>query len=271
MILEKGGRMSEPTLDTIMQRVERLERAYRRWQLLGMVLFTLLGLSVLLGATGSTGSQTEQITAERFVVVDNAGHVRAILGAFEEKVGLYLLDKAGHQQVVLGLVDTAGHQQASLTLRDKAGHERATLMLWDKAGHHQVGLGFRDEAGQQQVGLDISDGTAGLSLGGKTGHKRVYLGVDKKEKDSSWLLFWDANGHPRVSLTLNNLAAHQQDHQETAEFTLSTPDGSYKALALSQDDLGSRQLSIGSHIAKESSLGTLVFLDKAGKEVWSVP
>ncbi len=74
--------MNEPTMDNIVKRLDRLEREKRRWRCLGILM--LIGVTALLamGQSKSTGhlDDLKVIEAERFIVKDEDGNVRAVLG-----------------------------------------------------------------------------------------------------------------------------------------------------------------------------------------------
>ena len=73
--------MNGPQKDTVTQRLERLERELRRWKGLGSAAVVVLGLVILLGATGA--KVPDEIRAKRFVLVDEDGKQRAVLGSGE--------------------------------------------------------------------------------------------------------------------------------------------------------------------------------------------
>jgi len=71
--------VSDPIHDHLTRRLDRLERENRRLKLLGGL--AMLGLAALtvMGQTAPT-SVANTLEAERFVLRDNAGNVRATLG-----------------------------------------------------------------------------------------------------------------------------------------------------------------------------------------------
>jgi hypothetical protein len=103
--------MTEPTLDVLAQRLDRLERENRRLKitgalaLLGLISVALMGQAVL--------SDAPLVEAQTFYVRDKAGRVRAMLGAD----GLSLMDATGAVRVAVSATGDA----PGLSLRDKAG------------------------------------------------------------------------------------------------------------------------------------------------------
>lgn len=91
--------MSEPTLDTLTQRLDRLERGNRWWKMLAIAAVSCLMLVLFVGASHTRS--TEEIRAKRFVVVDESGQRRLLLGGVRGGVddprnyGLFLVGKNG--------------------------------------------------------------------------------------------------------------------------------------------------------------------------------
>ncbi len=81
--------------------------------------------------------------AKRFVLVDEKGKSRAILGMNKDGPGLALLDEKGNVRVSMGLTEVG----PVLALLDGAGHSRAILRV-TKEG---PGLALLDENGQGKV------------------------------------------------------------------------------------------------------------------------
>jgi hypothetical protein len=64
--------VSEPTLETVLQRLTRLEQQVRHWRALGLVALALLGLIVLVGATkGQNARVAEEIGLKQSILTDN--------------------------------------------------------------------------------------------------------------------------------------------------------------------------------------------------------
>lgn len=108
--------MSEPTLGILAQRLDRLERVHRRWKIIGSIvgallaLVTALNFVLLVGTARSlvralSGADSEEeaeavedeVRARRFVLVDEAGAVRAMLAMRPDgSVALAFSDEKGN-------------------------------------------------------------------------------------------------------------------------------------------------------------------------------
>ena len=133
--------MSDGMLDHLTQRLDRLERENRRLRLLGAL--ALLGASalVLMGQTAPS-PVVNTLEAERFVLRDGAGNVRASLGLRPDgTAALVLADDTQQERVVL-----------SVTAPGLAG-----LDLSDRTGHLRAGLGVRADGAAQLSLLDQGD------------------------------------------------------------------------------------------------------------------
>ncbi len=87
--------MSEPTLDTLTQRLDRLERQARWWRVAGSSTACALVLLMLLGAAQSP----KEIQAKRFTLIDRSGAPAAWLGLDNTgKPFLSLRDDSGSGQ-----------------------------------------------------------------------------------------------------------------------------------------------------------------------------
>src|SRR3954469_1842395 len=94
--------------------------------------------------------QEKVLQAERFVVVDPAGKLRAVLGlAADDSLSLRLYDQAGKQRLALGVLADGS---PSLLLKDPAGKPRAGLLV---KADGSPSLGLYDQAGKQRLTLGI--------------------------------------------------------------------------------------------------------------------
>ncbi|MFQ5829323.1 MAG: hypothetical protein ACE5JD_09240 [Candidatus Methylomirabilia bacterium] len=116
--------MNEPTLDAVMQRLGRLERELRRWKALGSAALAVLSLLLLVGATGVR--VPSELRAKRFIMVDETGRLRGILGVVAD--GSSILGLAGGQQSGLALSAHPGGR-TSVVLTDGNGKRRAVLAV----------------------------------------------------------------------------------------------------------------------------------------------
>jgi hypothetical protein len=70
--------MDKPILDAVMHRLNRLEHSNHWWRLYACVALIVLGLIILLG--GTRVQPADEILAKRFILVDQGGKRRAMLG-----------------------------------------------------------------------------------------------------------------------------------------------------------------------------------------------
>ncbi len=139
--------MNEPTVKDLTQRVDRLERENRRVKRAASLGLVVIAALVLMGQAVPKGAMV--VEAEKFVVLDTGGKMRAGLGTLPNgAVVLGFWDKDGKARVRLG-VEPDG--SSSLGLYDKnerfrvvlnaGADESAGLMLNDKDGNGRAALG----------------------------------------------------------------------------------------------------------------------------------
>ena len=175
--------MREPHFLTLTERLDRLERENRRWRRAGAGVLIVIAAFALMGQ--AIQGVPKAMEAERFVLRDTGGRVRAALGMEADgSVGLWLLDSAGKTRAgvgvsregspVMALADQTGKSRLSLTLTDGPGlslrdqdrtrislsvlAEGSGIYVWDQAGRERVVLivaadgsqvlGFRDKDGK---------------------------------------------------------------------------------------------------------------------------
>jgi hypothetical protein len=182
--------MEKATLDHVLERLELLEREKRQLLIVVLVLFgTTLG-AVALGTDLVRPARVAE--AERFVLKDSRGRVRAQLGTDADgSPKLSLMDDRGRDQVALrGLTDADGSLElydrgqlrvamaaspggtASLDFYDKSHRGRAGMYLWPD-GTTEFGL----RAGDKAVELAAQpDGLAGLSVSDADGSVHGRMG-----------------------------------------------------------------------------------------------
>ncbi len=103
--------MSQPTVDGLMRRLERLERQHARLKLAGALAVLLVASTAVMGQFTLSGPPL--VEAEQFIVRDRAGKIRAQLTAD----GLVVMDAGGVIQARLGI--EAGKPVLSLRDADK--------------------------------------------------------------------------------------------------------------------------------------------------------
>jgi hypothetical protein len=125
--------MHQPSVDLLMQRLERLERDNRRFKRAGAV-FGLGALAVVL-----MGQATVQDRVSANMVVARTIEAQSIL----------LRDATGK---VRALLESQPTGPVTLTLSDKDGRERLALGVGPAGG---VGVVFRDKEGTVRAGMGV--------------------------------------------------------------------------------------------------------------------
>lgn len=143
--------------ETLARRLDRLEREHRRWKRVGSLFLVALAAVVLMGQASPAGRVVE---AERFVLRDGSGKVRATLATLDDnRVALFLYDQDERPRAGLGLRADGG---VGLTLYDRAGRPRTALSPLADGG---VGLHLYDQRGERRAGLALKpDGTPSLEF-----------------------------------------------------------------------------------------------------------
>ena len=136
------------------------------------------------------------VKANQFVLVDEKGNLRAMLGMTEYGTGLVLFDENDKSRAVLA----ADEDWSELVLLDENGNPRAQLD-WgeDTTGSQRSGLCLYDEDGA--VGAELFDSL--LSLCGEQGAVRAMLTFSPLRSDGPGLVLVDEEGNPRVWLAAN--------------------------------------------------------------------
>lgn len=124
--------MNEPTMDKLVQRLDRLERDNRRMKRFGALVIVLIAAVVLMGQS-TISKVVSVVEAEKFVLRDSSGRKRALLTASDSNVTFSLYDRKGAIGVSLETIDDKG---SSLFLTDKKSKIR--LLLRSKEGMPKV-------------------------------------------------------------------------------------------------------------------------------------
>lgn len=134
--------MSEPTMEALVRRIDRLERETRWWKRatgLGLVLLAAMGV---LGQAPGLGT-AKTLDAERFNLRDAAGNLRGVLGSSADgATSLLLYGPPGVHQAGLAVMPDGS---ASLFLGNPAGRTVTELTLYRDGTPTLV---FRDRAGK---------------------------------------------------------------------------------------------------------------------------
>lgn len=212
--------MSEEVPYRLIERLDRLDRTNRRWKLVSAATAAALSV-VVLGAAAAprshldqrvwpVGAVVDEVRAKRFLLVDDSGKLRAVLGAATAgAVSLGLLDNDDKIRSVL-IVDADGTPRLEMLAADETRRlvlsvfpNRSGLALFgeaarggailDIAADGAVTLGLTDRKERTRAGLLLlPDGTALLKLTDTTQRVRAALGVGKD--GSPGLGMWDRDG-----------------------------------------------------------------------------
>jgi hypothetical protein len=101
------------------QRVEHLERQNRRLRIVGLFVSVLIGLVFLMGQAQGV---PEEITAKKFLLMDDDGNYRGVLNVTEHGPVFALLDSNGTYRASLGVGDGT-----ALAIYDEKMNVRAHL------------------------------------------------------------------------------------------------------------------------------------------------
>jgi hypothetical protein len=157
--------MTEPTLDTLTQRLDRLERENRRWRQCAAVV-GLCALGLALAGQARPTPVAKVISAERFSLMDASGRIRASLYTKNERGSpvLTFSDDAGTRRIVLGLTDGGS---LGLDIFDQQGRGGIVLGVGSNGNSNFFAT---DRLGKTRVVLGVTtEGTPGLELSNKDG------------------------------------------------------------------------------------------------------
>jgi hypothetical protein len=108
--------MNQPTLEDLAERVKRLERQNRILKSAGLVALLGIVATVLLGQTKSN-QVAKVVEAEKFVVMDQHGTVRAMLSADSSGAQLRLFDEDDQVRIALAIC----HDRTNLSFYNENG------------------------------------------------------------------------------------------------------------------------------------------------------
>ena len=133
--------MNEPKLDELVVRLDCLERENRRWKRIGALVLVGIAAVVLMGQA-KPRKVAQVIEAEKFVVRDKSGKVRAALQiSAKDEPSLDLYDKNGKNRASLAILEGGG-QTPILFLLDR--NEKFSLKLAEVGGEGIMWLHDKD-------------------------------------------------------------------------------------------------------------------------------
>jgi hypothetical protein len=172
------------------ERLEKMEGQLARVRWFNRIL--IAGIVLLLGAwlilksfgpeTAWAQSGVEGIRANKFVLEDENGKVRATLAMTEDGPMLSLSDENGRTRAALRVADG----RPSLSLHDVGGNERACLMV----GMLGPYLTMYDDNDKLRADLSVGEDSSSLSLSDDNGNERAVIGIF----DEPGFVLFDENG-----------------------------------------------------------------------------
>ena len=172
--------MSELTIETLVPRLERLERENRwlKWLGCALVITTIAAMLINAKRPELILSPSRTVEAEKFVLKDSSGKVRAVLGESESK--LSYLSNSGGSQYGLFLYNKDGKSVAELI-------ESALNFVGEKEFAHFSPAGVAVETFKQSVDFDEVSKLAQAKKAGKLdeGTKKMIEELGKKLGDTA--------------------------------------------------------------------------------------
>jgi len=157
-----------PDLAAVVARLEQVERDNRRLRRVGVMLVLIVASGLLMGQAVPPRRTVE---AERFLVRNAQGKIRAELGIFEKGVTrLRLLDTDGNARAILAVTDEG---LPALAFVDRG--QARLLVAADQDG--TAGITLYDQAGKMWVALTTLSQRAGLLVFDQAEKRRVLLGA----------------------------------------------------------------------------------------------
>ena len=148
----------DSTTNVLTERLERLEhqqvklqRSNRRLRMMTGAMLLFSGAMVLMAQ--NTPEIVDSVDARQFVLHDNGGKVRAVLGMTDDgAVGLNLVDSKDRSRITL---DVASNGTPGLDFFDQDGKMRATLAMGPEGN---AGVGLYGPDGHLRTSIDVPAG-----------------------------------------------------------------------------------------------------------------
>lgn len=182
--------------------VHRLRREMRVWRSAGCILVIVLALFLLAGGKNADGPPDFVVAKRGFLLVDNEGRNRALLGFGKEgDLGLVLVDENKISRV--SLLVTKG-DRCGLEVTDRDDNLRL-VTGYEKVGDRdsgQFGMFLYDKVGFGRLAVgQLESGLPGISLRDKEGRERLFMGEsddDTPEQSLFGLVVFDRFGNQRI-------------------------------------------------------------------------
>jgi hypothetical protein len=195
----------------------------------------MLGLALLMGtSTGKSAKTADEVRAKRFILIDEDGRQRAMLG-----IETIMDNPQAPGSTVLRFYDEKGQSRLSHSLAPGGSASMGIMSVDGRSKALLIGgtdiqrIGFFDKNGSALAQLAVgADGSSNLLLRDSTG---VRAALDVEADGSPALRLYDTNGKTRVVLGATTLKDGQKE------------------------------------IVEQRPASSLVLLDKNEKVLWKVP
>jgi hypothetical protein len=183
--------VSDTSQEHLARRLDGLERENRRLKRLGTLALVGLAALIIMGQT-APAPVANTIEAERFVLRDTAGNVRASLGLRPDGTA------------ALGLADDTQQERALLSVTAQG---LAAVELTERSGRLRAGLAVRPDGAATLALLDQADrprvelGATGLTLYDRNGRRRSSMGLEPAGAPAVWLYDGEGNGRAMLAVT----------------------------------------------------------------------
>ena len=254
--------MTPEMLDSraVLHRLDRLERQNRRLERAVLVAMAAVGALVLMGLAGPQkgDASAQTVKAQKIILRDSRGKIRASLGASEAGGELVLYGPDGDARVQLF---NEPHGSA-LKFIDRAGKLRAGLA----EGSKLAGLAFYNTEGKEQAELAVDADGPIVALSDKQESRRAALRLEAEEPA---LTLFDAEGRSCAAL---GDALEIFDGSGERRVFIHVNEGACAAACGPQINLlGTDGKARAIMIAPPGAPSRLVLTDSFGKPLWMDP
>ena len=249
--------MDEPTINKLVLRLDRLERENRRLKRIGaLVVVVISGVFMM----GQALPKNRIVEAEKFVLKDTGGKVRAILGAAHPYA------KAPSAELItLPATRLEGY---GLHLYGADGRYRSGFAEWPGGGGYFT---LRDTRTPSSINLNVGSDHAVLELS-PTGASYEEAEHKAQRKIEEWAKKWDAakTAEERYSIWADNprkinVAVRLRTSSRWSSLKIGTK-GNIRAV------LGYTKLeNTRTGVVEHRPVSSLVLFDKDGKAIWKAP
>jgi len=248
----------------VLHRLDRLERQNRRLGRAVLVAMAAVGALVFMGVTGPQkgDASAQTIEAQKIILRDSRGKIRASLTASEAGAELALYDADGDLRVQLVNESDA----SGLKFIDRAGKLRAGLGEGSAEGSKVAGLTLSNLEGKEQAEVAVEADGPIVALSDRQESKRAVLHLEAEEPV---LTLYNANGQSRATL---GDALEIFDRSGERRVFIRVNEGPCAAACGPQISLlGTDGKARAIMVAPPGGPSRLVLTDSFGKPLWMVP